>query len=665
MVALVLNLLGGFELRLRGGPALDLSTKTGRALLAYLALTQGQRHSRDKLAALLWDDRADQQARTSLRQTLAVLRKSLQPFDASWLSADGDWIAIERDVVETDVANFERLAGLATVEGLKQAIALYKGDLLQGFNLRSEGYAEWLRMERERLRGRVLQALDRVLALQSEVKDVDAAIATANHLLSLDPLNEGAHRSLMRLYAAQGRQELALRQYEICRDRLRQELNVGPDAATATLHQEILARRSTTGPAGPATPSSPAPVAPTSARPDAHRSDRPSIAVLPFVNQSGDLGQDYLSDGITEDIITELSRYRSLLVIARSSSFQFKGPAVDIAAVRQKLGVQYLVEGSVRKIGANIRVSAQLIDAESEGHLWAERYDRPAEEIFGVQDEVALAIAATLEGRIAASGAEFARKKPTKDWRAYDYFLQGRELMHRYRSIEAERCFARAIALDPNYVHAHAWRSVALTSKYVIEGQPDSTAIDEALAAAQLALALDDADAWSHHAMGYVLLWRGQLDLAGTHFDRAISLNPNDVNIACDRANWLLYADRPEEALQSLDSALQRDPFPPKWAWEIRGSVLYQLRRYEEAIAAYQKVDASYFWMPAFLAASYAQVGQMESARQALSEFLKLKPGATLGTFERLTRSAWGNRRGHVLGRSNVLDGLRKAGLPE
>src|SRR5512147_714658 len=159
MATLVLNLLGGFELRVRGGPPLDLSTKTGQALLAYLALTQGQRHARDKLAALLWEDRPDQQARTSLRQTLAVLRKALQPLDGSWLSADGDWIAIDRDGFETDVSNFERLAGMPAAESLMQAAALYKGELLQGFNLRSESFAEWLRTERERLFGRALQVL--------------------------------------------------------------------------------------------------------------------------------------------------------------------------------------------------------------------------------------------------------------------------------------------------------------------------------------------------------------------------------------------------------------------------------------------------------------------------------------------------------------------------
>jgi TolB-like protein len=180
--------------------------------------------------------------------------------------------------------------------------------------------------------------------------------------------------------------------------------------------------------------------------------DRPSVAVLPFTNLSSDPEQQYFSDGITEDIITELSRYRSLFIIARNSSFQFRGTSVDVAAVRRALGIRYIVEGGVRKAGGRIRVTAQLIDAATQAHIWADRYDRQAQDIFTIQDEVTRAVASTLEGRIAASGAEQARRKPTNDWVAYDYFLQGREHMYRYQAAEAEPFFARAIELDSGYV---------------------------------------------------------------------------------------------------------------------------------------------------------------------------------------------------------------------
>ena len=655
MAPLLLNLLGGFELRPHDGPPIALSTKTGQALLAYLALTPGQRHSRDKLATLLWEDRPDQQARTSLRQTLAVLRKSL-PVDPSWINAEGDWIALERSAFDTDVARFDRLAQHGVAGSLSEAEALYRGDLLQGFHLRSEGFAEWLTTERERIHARAVQVLSKLLALQSDGAEATSAIATAQHLLSLDPLNESGHRALMRLYAAEARQDLALRQYEICRDRLRRELNVAPESATEALYREILARRSGTGPdAAPPSPGSPLAV---TAGSRVARKDRPAIAVLPFVNQS-DPAQAYLSDGITEDIITELSRYRSLLVIARSSSFQFGGPAVDVAAVRRKLGVRYVVEGSVRKIGSNIRVSAQLIDTESEGHLWAERYDRPAKAIFGVQDEVASAIAATLEGRIAASAAEIVRKKPTGDWDAYDYFLRGREWLYHSKYIEAEQCFARAVALDPTYVHALAWRSIALAMHYTVDDSRNPALIELAIASARKALDLDDADAWSHQAMGYACMRSGQFQLAGQHYDRAYQLNPNEVNIATDRANWLTFADRLEEAIRLLDTALQRDPYPPAWFWEVRGYVLYHLRRYEDAVAAYLKAGPQPYWIPGLLAAAYAQLGQAENAREAVAATLKLKPDCVLGTFARLSIHVDPRLREHL------LDGLRKAGLRE
>jgi adenylate cyclase len=268
---------------------------------------------------------------------------------------------------------------------------------------------------------------------------------------------------------------------------------------------------------------------------------------------------------------------------------------------------------------------------------------------------VTRAVVATVEGRVAASGAEYARRKPTREWAAYDFFLQGRELVNRYQPAEGEPLLTRAIELDPDYVHAHAWRAFALCDIYLHDERQET--LDAAQVSAQRALALDEHDAWAHQAMGFVALRQMQLDLAGQHFDRAINLNPNDVNIACDRANWLAYVGRFEEGLSSLDLAQQRDPFPSNWISEVRGQILFCLKRFDEAIAAFRSVRPQYFWISGLLAAAYAHKGQMDDSHRELAVFRKAEPRETLGFIERVPipeemRNLW-------------LSGLRKAGPPE
>lgn len=385
-------------------------------------------------------------------------------------------------------------------------------------------------------------------------------------------------------------------------------------------------------------------------------SDRPSIAVLPFTNMSGDPEQQYFSDGISEDIITELARDRSLLVIARNSCFQFRGPSADIAAVRRALGVRYVLEGSVRKAVDRVRVTAQLIDATTQSHLWAERFDRDIRDIFAVQDEVTRAIVATLRGRIFASGVEQSRRKPTKDWVAYDYFLQGRDSDYRYDLDQSIHFFRRATELDPDYVHAHAWLATNLCIRYLLDERSET--IEEAALHTQRALELDENDALAHDGAGWVALRRKQFDLAEQHFQRAVSLNPNDVNTAIDRANWLMYVNRLDEALLCLDLVSERDPYAPSYLYEVRGQTLYFLRRHEEAIAALRNMRAEFFWTHMFLAASFAQLDQSAEARRELSSLLSAKPNASIESLSRTLGYADALR-------DYLLDGLRKAGLPE
>jgi len=390
----------------------------------------------------------------------------------------------------------------------------------------------------------------------------------------------------------------------------------------------------------------------------AKASDKPSIAVLPFVNMSGDPEQQYFSDGITEDIITELSRFRSLFVIARNSSFHYKGQSPKVQDVGRDLGVRYVVEGSVRKAGNRVRVIAQLVDAVSGNHLWAERYDRDMGDLFAVQDEVTQAIASTIEGRMAASGAQHSRRKPTDDLVAYDYFLQAREKIDQRDDKDAtEQLLRRAIELDPEFAQAHAW--LARFYIYLWHTNLRSETLQEALDLAQMAVSLDQADAWCHAVVGMAYLFGSQHDLAGLHLDKAISLNPTDSRITSMRGLWLTFMGRSDEAVQSLDLAMRRDPFTPAYYWAFYSVAQFQARRYQESIQAINHLSKLERWDFFYLAASYAHLDQMEAARAWVAALQQRFPDITLRQV-RLTEPY--KDPADV---EHLLEGLRKAGVPE
>jgi TolB-like protein/Tfp pilus assembly protein PilF len=401
--------------------------------------------------------------------------------------------------------------------------------------------------------------------------------------------------------------------------------------------------------------------------------DKPSIAVLPFTNMSGDPEQEYFSDGITEDIITELSRFQSLFVIARTSSFTYKGQAVDVKRVGRELGVHYVVEGSVRKAGQRVRITAQLVDTANGNHIWAEHYDRELEDIFAVQDEVAQTIVSVLPGRLDDAAFERTKRKPTENLTAYDYVLRGIKIfkhMTRENCARAGQMFTKAIELDPEYARAHTLLANTHIWSVFMEWSTKE-ALGKAMKCCEVALAFDDKDSRAHTAIGFVLFLRRQDEESENHFQRAMILNPNDPDIAAFRADVLVYLGRWEEALEWINKAGRLNPFHPEYYDWYRALVLYSAHQYEQAAKAIKEMMNLDRWHHAYLAACLGQLGRFEEARKEATMFINIREKELKERGEPVPAGALdlalerADRYRNQADRDHFLDGLRKAGFPE
>jgi TolB-like protein len=337
---------------------------------------------------------------------------------------------------------------------------------------------------------------------------------------------------------------------------------------------------------------------------------------------SGDPEQDYFSDGITEDIIAELGKYREFLVIARNSSFQFRGKANDVAEVAKKLGVQYVVEGSVRKIGNRVRVTVQLIDASSTAHIWGEHYDRELDDIFAIQDEITQMIAARLARQARTAITSRTRTRPTGNMSAYDCYLRALQLAatYDYDTVrEAEPFLRQAVKLDPRFAAAHALLSFVETLKFFwIYYNPD--VLHSGLEIARTALQLDPDEAYGHLATGFAHLYLRQFRQAEISLDRAVALNPNDPFILSIRALHLNYTGRPNEALVEINEAQRRDPYAVGWYGDFRGIILTTGGRYREAIACYAKMATVPPWSLIRLIVCHSELGEIKQAQDVLAK---------------------------------------------
>ncbi len=401
----------------------------------------------------------------------------------------------------------------------------------------------------------------------------------------------------------------------------------------------------------------------------AHVGGKPTIAVLPFENMSGDPDQEYFSDGITDDIITALSKHRSLLVVARTSTFAFKGHRTDVRRVGVDLGAQYVVEGSVGKIGERLRVRARLVEAEGGRHVWAEQYDRDVDRVFDIQDEITTTIAARIEPEVGTAERQRIEKRPPPQPGAWDLFHLG--LKHVYSAMshdnaEAQRLFRRAIELDPTLAPAYAWLSYAIVlSMLYFDVGPDEVQMNEAVALASRGVELDDRDAMTYFAYGRALLARKAYPDALAELEIARELNPNLAVVYCGLGDSLAYEGRFTEAIPFFERAISLSPHDPqRWAFYSYRALAHlfagQFADAHEWAHKATRVPNCHYWPFAHRVSALGHLGDNEALPAARAELLRRQPAFSCAFAEQ--RLFYIKNPAHL---ERYLEGLGKAGFTD
>lgn len=621
MTSLQVKLLGGLEVSAEAGRILQLPTRKASFLLARLAMQPGKALAREQLTGLLWSDRGEEQARASLRQAIYSLRRALPPESQAALEVTPRTLRLRADAVWTDLDAFETSAAASERPSLEQAAALYTGDLMAGLSAPDPAFEDWLRLERARVRGLAIDALDRLVELRLAESD-PTAMPAARRLVALDPLRERSWRLAIATCARLGERHAALALYRDCEETLRRELDVVPEPETRRLGEALRNGKL------PLADGAPAAGTVAVAPPGPARDDRPGIAVLPFANLSPDPDQGYFVEGVIEDIVTELSRFRSLRVVAKSASFRFRDDSAPPAEIGRALGADYLLRGSVRRAGDSLRITAQLLRAECGEQVWAERYDGALEEVFDLQDRITRSVVGALPLRIDDERLGRSRRKPRENLQAYDCWLHGLHALRRGEAdseAEAERYFRQALQIDPHYARAHAGMSLIHFNEWTCRAWDQwEHRHTNAYAFAQKAVALDDTDHVTHCVLGKILLYRRQFDSARKHLDRALALNPNDADFLIQNSLAQAQLGRTKFAIELGETAMRLNPYHDDWYHAFVGACYFFDRRYRESIDNLRRAPEVATDGAAGLAVAHAYLGESDEARRWADEYLRI-----------------------------------------
>jgi DNA-binding SARP family transcriptional activator/TolB-like protein/Tfp pilus assembly protein PilF len=636
-----LQLLGEFALK-RAGEFVDLPHRKDRLLLSFLCLQSGRPVSRDKLAGLLWADRAEEQARGSLRQSLAALRATFGEDADNVVVAGRDSVTVKQSGLHIDVEDFERAA--VDISTLAGASRLYPGPLLDGFDSPSPEYGQWLLPERQRLEDLAASVVERLAKVETSSQDLDSAIRLARQLLGRDRLREPVYRALMQMLARDNKRNEALKLYGQCEAALAEELGVKAAHETEQVYRDILNGAETVaGGMDKITP----PVG----------GERPAIAVMPFQNISHESELNVLCTGLAEDITCGLGRFKLFSVIDRFSSAEIAKSTSDAVEIGKRLGVDLVVQGSLQRLQDNLRMTVGLVDTSTRAQKWSGQFTFKAADIASAPDRIMAGVLPSINAQVENSFLERSRRKPALA--AYEHLLVGIKHLRGYEPDDnrlAIEHFDRALAADPNFALAMAYRGFADVVYYGYDATPPEI-LDAALTRIRRASVLDPDEPRIWWLMGIASAYTGDMDAEEQCYRKSVELNPSDANALVSLALVIVARGNRERGLAMFREAFRLNPYHPDWYWIDYGSTLYVCERYEEAIEAYSHRRNPHVWVLCRIAACYAQLDRMKEARAVVDKLMKTRPGF------RLSEQRSGSWCAADTARFKA--GMIKAGLPE
>jgi len=651
-----IRILGGMEIRSSTGEPLRLPTRKTSLLLAALVLA-AKGVARRSLCDAFWPDSGEAQARSSLRQALTAIRRVTSTEEAGLLvEGDSETVKLAAHPQDVDVRLFDQLIDKGGPLDLAQAVDCYQGDILAGIAL-PEPLDQWFAPHQRSYRRKALRLVERLSLLTgADLETVEVGCqALAERLLSSDPAAEEAHRALIRLHRHHGRMNAALRQFQLCKEALQRELGVEPEAETRDLgaRPHKAARSADSDSRAAASPPR----------------ELPSIAVMPFRNLTAEPDQDYFADGVVDDIINGLSRYRNLLfVIARNSSLAYKGRAVDAKQVGRELNVRYVLEGSVRRSGNRLRIGGQLIDATTARQIWSDRFEGEVADIFALQDRIAGSVVGALVPQVREAEMNRARRAPTDSIDAHLAYMRAMGFFYTWSRDGLDKALElsyRAITLDPNYAPPFGLALGCFFMRRATGGGGDPAhELPEARRLCERVYEIGRDNFFALGAAGFALAGLlGEHDRGAALIDESLVLNPNASATLMQSSFVRTWMGQPELAIPQLERAMLNSPVDVLMFSMHTGMALahFVAERDDEAYAWAEKaLQRNPIAGPAIriAAASAALLGRSLDATKYLSLLRQLDPGLRASNLaDRVPL-----RRPQDLERLAI--GLRKAGLP-